>query len=154
MRRLLKTVSILAVCFAAFAADAAATGRVIKVLPHFLDLDGRHAVSPGLFDRDAYQAMLRAHPEKVSALRYDIHWKASAAKGAKLRLRLELRGVPHGKQVTATTLETEVTPGVFSHWSSLTFSGEEFKKLGEVTAWRATLWDGDKFVGKQQSFLW
>src|SRR5437899_2397501 len=34
----------------------AATGRIIKVLPHLLDLQGHHALSPSLYDRDAYQA--------------------------------------------------------------------------------------------------
>jgi hypothetical protein len=31
---------------------------------------------------------------------------------------------------------------------------EDFKSLGELTAWRVTLWDGDRQVGEQQSFLW
>ena len=32
--------------------------------------------------------------------------------------------------------------------------GEEYKKFGELVAWRVTLWDGDKQVGEQKSFLW
>ena len=39
------------------AAATAQTGRVVKVLPLYLDLKGRDAISPSLFDRDAYQAI-------------------------------------------------------------------------------------------------
>jgi len=36
----------------------------------------------------------------------------------------------------------------------LPLDGADFKRIGEVTAWRATLWDGDKMIGEQKSFLW
>src|SRR5258705_13546151 len=55
---------------------SAATGRIIKVLPHFLDLKGRHSLSPSLYDRDAYQARLRDHREERSGMRFDIEWKS------------------------------------------------------------------------------
>ena len=32
--------------------------------------------------------------------------------------------------------------------------GEPFELNGKVTAWRATLWDGDTLVDEQTSFLW
>jgi hypothetical protein len=52
-------------------------------------------------------------------------------------------------------LEQEVKlRGWFSHWASLPLTGDEYKKIGEVTAWRATLWDGDQMIGEQKSFLW
>jgi len=47
------------------AADAV-TGKVVKVLPFFLDAQGRIAKSPSLFDRDVYQAYLREHTNEVS----------------------------------------------------------------------------------------
>ena len=40
--------------------DAARPGKISKVLPHWLDLQGRHTLSPSLLERDAYQAKLRA----------------------------------------------------------------------------------------------
>ncbi len=133
---------------------SAATGRVIKVLPHYLDLQGRHALSPSLYDRDAYQVQLRQHTNQCSGIRYDIQWKAKAAKGTVLKLRLELRGTAKGDLPYQTILEKEVKPGWFSKWTSLTLGGEDYKKFGEVVAWRATLWDGDQLVGEQKSFLW
>ena len=48
---------------AASASDAV-TGRVVKVLPLLLDLKGQDAISPSLYDRDAYQAYLRAAHER------------------------------------------------------------------------------------------
>ena len=154
MRRLFIIVLAALTCAVSFSAIAA-TGRVIKVLPHFLDLKGRHSLSPSLYDRDAYQAQLRQNPEQRSALRFDVHWRATGAK-EKLKLRAELRGTAQGNQPRQTTLETEFEPGKNSmnRWTSLSLAGEDYKNFGEVTAWRVTLWDGEQLVGEQKSFLW
>ena len=53
----------------------AAEGRIVKVLPHYLDAKGRHTLAPSLYERDAYQAHLRKNPDLCKALRFDIHWK-------------------------------------------------------------------------------
>lgn len=136
-------------------AAPATTGRVIKVLPQFLDLQGRHALSPSLYDRDAYQAYLLQHRDKVSGMRFAIQWKASSATAAPLKLRVEIHGATHGERPPTTVLEQEVKPGGwFSHWAYLHLAGDEFKKIGEVTAWRVTLWDQDHLLGEQKSFLW
>ena len=144
-------VFLLAATFSA----VAATGRVTKVLPHFLDLKGRHSLSPSLYDRDAYQAQLRQHPEQRSALRFDVLWRATGVK-TKLKLRAELRGTAHGNLPRQTTLETELDPKLAgrSRWSKVKLAGEEYKNFGDVTAWRVTLWDGEQLVGEQKSFLW
>ena len=136
-------------------ADAdAASGRIKKVLPHYLDLEGRHMLAPSLYERDAYQAHLRRNPAERSALRFDVNWKAAARRDAKLKLRLELRG-SQGGTGTPLVLETPVKPpALFTKWSSLTLSGEEYRNLGDVIAWRATLWDDAQLVAEQKSFLW
>lgn len=135
----------------------AATGSVLKVLPHYLDLKGRHTVSPSLYDRDAYQAQLRTHPEERSGLRFDVQWRGRAPAGTKLKLRAELRGTAKGNLPSETTLETIVKigrSGATSGWAKLPLTGDDYKTFGEVTAWRVTLWDGDQFLGEQKSFLW
>ena len=154
MRRLFIRVLAALLCAGTFSASAA-TGRVVKVLPHFLDLKGRHSLSPSLYDRDAYQAQLRQHPELRSALRFDVHWRASGVTG-KLKLRAELRGTAHGNLPGEHTIETELGRGksAISRWSSLALAGEDYKNFGEVTAWRVTLWDGEQLLGEQKSFLW
>ena len=133
----------------------AATGRIVKVLPCFLDLKGRHSLSPSLFDRDAYQAQLRLHPELRSAVRFDVHWRVASATG-KLKLRAELRGTAPGNLPHETKLEIELEPAKSAggRWTALTLAGEDYKKFGEVTAWRVTLWDGEQMLGEQKSFLW
>jgi len=153
MRRLLMILLLLGPLSAAFAADTV-TGSVVKVLPLFLDLKGRDAVSPSLFDRDAYQFYLRQHTNEVSAVRFDVLWKAANAKDSKLKLRAELRGVGTGGLPKQTVLETEITPGFFRSWTALTLGGDDYKHFGEVVAWRVTLWNGDTLLGEQKSFLW
>src|SRR4051812_28017774 len=144
------------VIFVALGSSAhAATGRVIKVLPHLLDKEGHHTLTPSLYDRDAYQAFLRLHPEQRSGLRYDIQWKTSGPVWEPLTLRVELRGIAQGQLPKEVLIEKTVLPGrFFSHWTGLTLLGQDYKLFGEVTAWRVTLWEGEELLGEQKSFLW
>ena len=135
-------------------ADEGASGRVIKVLPLFLDLKGHDALSPSLYDRDAYQVYLRGHADQRSGIRFDVLWKASNAGDAKLKLRVELRGIGQNGLPRQATLERVVKPGFFRHWASLTFDGANYKNFGELVAWRVTLRAGDQLLGEQKSFLW
>jgi hypothetical protein len=133
----------------------AAAARVIKVLPTFLDLQGRHTIWPGLYDRDTYQAILRQHPDQISGMRFDVQWKAHHNAAAALKLRLELRRIAPGSLPKITVLEKEVKPGgFFGSWTTFFLRGDDYKNEGQVSAWRATLWDGDKLLGEQKSFLW
>lgn len=143
-------VAILLFLSAAFA--HAGSGKVLKVLPHFLDRDGKHALSPSLYERDAYQAHLRKHPEEISALRFDVNWSAGG-KPVSLRLRVEARG---GKAAAKpAVLETTVKPGwTGSTWSAVVLDKEAYQQLGGVVAWRVTLWDGETMLAEQKSFLW
>jgi hypothetical protein len=154
MRRLFISAILLFSLLLAVSAPAA-TGKVIKVLPHFLDTKGRHTTSPSLFDRDAYQAWLREHPAERSGIRYDVQWRVRAAKGP-LKLRVELRGVAQGHVAKQKTLEQELKSGLWPSvtWTGVALTGEDYKNFGEITAWRVTLWDGDQLLGEQKSFLW
>jgi hypothetical protein len=130
----------------------AATAKIIKVLPHRLDRDGRHTLSPSLYDRDAYQAFLRKNPNQNSGLRFDVQWKAKRTAGTEFRLRVEIRG---SRGASPILLEQTAHPDRwYRSWSSLRVDGEAYKKLGEMIAWRATLWEGDRLAAEQKSFLW
>jgi hypothetical protein len=131
----------------------AATSRIVKVLPQYLDLKGRHSLSPSLYDRDAYQAHLRQHPAERSGIRFAVLWKAPA-RGQTIKMRVELRGIVEGNRPRQTVLEQDVTATSFSNWTYLRLAGDDYKKFGDVTAWRATLWSGDQLLGEQKSFLW
>lgn len=153
MRRAFQFILTLLLLAAAFSASAA-NGKIVKVLPHFLDLQGRHSLSPSLYDRDAYQAQLRQNPDQCSGIRFDVLWRGRSATNEMATLRMELRGTAKGDLPSKTSLETQVRITGTGHWARLQLVGDEFKKFGEVTAWRATLWSGDQLLGEQKSFLW
>ncbi len=133
-----------------------ATGRVIKVLPEFLDQQGRTSLSPSLYERDAYQAQLRKDPKKRAGLRYYVQWKTKGAIWQPLRLRLELRGVAEGNLPKELVIDEALVNKRtrFTRWTEVTLSAEQYRHLGEVTAWRVTLWEGNQLLGEQRSFLW
>jgi len=118
-------------------------GRIVKVLPFFLDTNNV-----------AYQFYLLDHTNDISGMRFDVLWKAHRARGLKLTIRVELRGVGPGGLPRQTVLEKSVTPKLFHHWASLTLNGSAWRDFGTLAAWRATLWNGNQLLGNQQSFLW
>lgn len=127
--------------------------RVSKVLLHYLDEQGRHSLSPSLYERDAYQALLRRQPEKVSALRFEVRWTAPAGAGPSLKLRLEVRGEKTG--AAPIVLETPVSArGRAGRWTSLLMDKATLENCGAVVAWRVRLYHGDGVAGQMQSFLW
>ena len=133
----------------------AATGRVIKVLPQFLDLKGRNSLSPSLYERDTYQAHLRDHTNLCSGVRFNVQWKVKGQVVDPVKLRVEMRGVARGDFPKHLELEKLVEPrGRFSHWAEIDLVGEEYKSFGQITAWRVTLWEGSQLLGEFKSFLW
>jgi len=133
--------------------SAEASGRIAKVLPLYLDQRGHDALSPSLFDRDAYQARLRTGAEVPSGVRFDVLWKGRV-KGGSLKLRVEVRGVDSQGMPHQEVLEKEVKSNFFSHWTSLTLGGEPFKSIGSLIAWKVTLSTDNQVVNEQKSFLW
>ncbi|HOX56707.1 MAG TPA: hypothetical protein P5205_10675 [Candidatus Paceibacterota bacterium] len=154
MRRSLLWLSLAGWLAAALCAPAA-NGRVIKVLPQFLDLKGRNSLTPGLFERDSYQARLRNHTNECSGMQFKVQWKTSGRPVAPLRVQVELRGVARGDFPRQLVLTQSVEPRKwFSRWATVPLVGQDYKDFGEVTAWRATLWEGNRLLGEQRSFLW
>src|SRR5688572_5076411 len=139
-----------AIMLVAFHANAA-SGKIYKVLPHLIDRQGKHALSPSLYERDAYQAHLRANPQLRRGLRFDVYWKAKNVQAP--RLRVEMRGAKE-KEPTTFVAETTLEPQWWRKWSSASIQGDDYQKFGDLLAWRATLWDGDEMLAEQKSFLW
>ena len=129
----------------------AQSAKIVKVLPHFLDLKGRASLSPSLFDRDAYQQELRATPTNRSALRFDVQWKASGH--GPLTLRIDAKG-GQGREPRSAMVEQTVKGGKFSKWTSIPLTGTNYETFGEMVSWRATLLDGTNVIAEQKSFLW
>jgi hypothetical protein len=130
----------------------AASAKINKVLPHLVDREGRHTLSPSLYERDAYQAHLRNHREEIGGLRFDVRWSVPRELAEGLRLRLELRG---SGQPEVMILERPVQrPPWYDRWSSVLLDEEAFERLGRLTAWRVSLWRGPQMIAEQRSFLW
>ncbi len=145
--------SLIAVLLLSAVVSFAGDVRVIKVLPELIDKKGRTALSPSLFDRDAYQHHLRLNPNEVTALRFEIQYKAKGIQGP-LLLRLEIRGsqTELGKR---EVFETEVPAGArFSKWGRVQFDRATSDAMGSVVAWRASLVKDGTILAKQESFLW
>ena len=156
MRRLCLCLAIL--CLTALPARPApapaAAGKVIKALPQFLNQKGQTALSPSLFERDAYQTWLRKHPSERTGLRLAVQWKARGVDWSKLKLRAELRGVL-GNSLTPPPSKCQSTrKAVSASEQNLKIDGEDFKQFGQLVAWRVTCWEGDQQIASQQSFLW
>lgn len=151
MNRLAISAALMLV-FGSFA--QAAEARILKVLPHLLDEQGRHALAPSLYERDAYQAVLRKNPDKVSGLRFDINWRAPSSIKGPLTLRLELR-TANRPESPNVVLETSVKPGILGRkWNALSLTADQYREYGTVLAWRATVLDGGRELATKTSFLW
>ena len=139
----------------AFGSTASASEpRVVKVLTQYLDLDGRHTLSPSLFERDSYQDLLRQHPEKRSGIRFAVQWKNGGLNAADLKVRVEMRGMKGNDLQTKTIDAPAGKPGWITTWSMVELSGTDYQRFGEIVAWRVTLLDGDTTLAEQKSFLW
>jgi hypothetical protein len=145
------TITLVVLLLGLAASAHAESAKIIKVLPHLLDLQGRNALNPSLFDRDAYQAQLRSDPNRRSGLRFDVQWRARGYE--ELTLRIEAKGGT-AREPKYVVLDQPVEKGFFSQWTALKIQGEEYKRFGEIISWRATLWSGTNQVAEQKSFLW
>ena len=151
--RFLKSLLVASILFGGLAAHAG-SGSITKFLPHYLDHQGRHTLSPSLYERDAYQARLRLNPDLVSGIRFDFKWRASRVDRDRLRVRIEIRGsktLPGQPFVIESPIKRK---GLFGRWSDVTVASEQFDKVGKMIAWRVSLLEGDSELAEQRSFLW
>lgn len=132
----------------------AGSGKVTKVLPLYLDSQGRDSLMPSLYERDAYQALLRGHKDKRKAIRFAVQWKADHVDWSNTRLIVETRGVEGNTFISRRVERNLSKPGWFHKWANIDIAGKDFETMGELAAWRVTLWEGDKKLGEQKSFLW
>ena len=150
---LLSLIALFALSCVVLTADAQPV--IKKTLRHYLDAEGRHTKSPSLLDRDAYQVYLREHPEEISGLRFDVQLRLSKKEEIPLTLKIEVR---HGKG-TEIGLFTKKSPVVLkkrrrSQWTNLIIDADAYKEIGEIIAWRISLWNGAIELSHKESFLW
>jgi hypothetical protein len=110
------------------------------------------ALNPSLYERDAYQAKLRAHAAERHGLRFDIQWRAPDT--GRLKLLVEMCG-SLSNHVTAAMVELPLAKGGrYSRWSTAAVPAADYPKLGELVAWHVTLLSGTNLLADQKSFLW
>jgi hypothetical protein len=119
-----------------------------------MDKKGRRSLSPSLYERDAYQFFLRKHPLLRTGLSFEVNWKAKDVDWDKIKLRAEVRGMRNDTLRTFTFEQPAKKNRHFSTWSEFKITGDTYKKIGELVAWRLSLWEGDRELGHQESFLW
>lgn len=130
--------------------------RIVKVLPQYLDVQGRNSRTPTLLDRDVYQAQLRKMPERCSGLQFAVRWCAGRIRHP-LTLRVELIGLSESNQPVSLAIDQTVRPrggAYLGCWDRVSFSGEQFRSLGSLTAWRVSLYSDGQLLAQEQSFLW
>lgn len=127
-------------------------GSIIKVLPHYLDVKGRHSNGPSLLHRDVYQKKLRDTPSLIRALRFDIKWRVGGLNTQTAKLRVEVRSSKAG--VPLKIFEQSLKLGRRTSWTGVLVNAKEYIKIGKMESWRATLLVGDKVLAEQKSFLW
>lgn len=130
---------------------ACASPKIVKTLLHLIDDEGRHMLSPSLLDRDAYQAHLRAHPEKVFGICFDIQLKLKSKETHKLKLAIRHSS---GEDLQTFIREMDVVRKGKSQWNRIRIDGEDHSKIGEMIAWRISLLQDQVEIASQESFLW
>lgn len=128
--------------------------KILKVLPHYLDENGKHALSPSFLERDAYQALLRQNPDRVTGVRYDILWQIQAPSDEPWALSMSLRTASRPGEAPLT-LEQPVSGAKRGRgWVAVQLDGDAYREAGEVIAWHLQVLDGELELASQRSFLW
>ena len=129
------------------------SAQIMKVLPHYLDVDDRHTKGVTLTDRDLYQKELRDDPKKITGIRFDIKWSGTGLDPAITKLRVEIKSSKAGADTLVINYNA-IADNLSATWTPLTVSRADYKKLGKMESWRVSLWEGDSQVAEQKSFLW
>ena len=134
--------------------DCSAASRISKVLPHLLDKQGLHTLSPSLLERDAYQAQLRSNPDQCSGIRFDVKWSNGNHKtktGSLLKVQVELQTSASIKPIV---LSQPIKLNRSGGWDSLKLDNENYKTIGKIIGWRVLLLEDGKVLAERRSFLW
>ena len=101
-----------------------------------------------LFGTDrASRIQVEPKPLPTSAQReeYFVSWRGSGVGS----VMFEYRQV----NIPDKILVQAVTPTV-RHWNVFTVAGDDYLKGGPISAWRVSLWDGDRLLAERKSVLW
>lgn len=129
--------------------------QIVKVNRTFLDLDGHETDVVGDLQGEAiYQFGLRNNPERQSGARFHVKWKAPRHT-SQIRLQLEVRGLTDKNLIVQDVL-TQDYPSMdgWAEWSTLDITGERYKRLGTITAWKVSVYTGGQLMAELPSGNW
>ncbi len=128
--------------------------KIFKVLPHYLDKDGHNTLSPSLFERDRYQALLRLDQTKCLTIRFDVQWRNTLKNFDDLSITVEMRGPKTNSPTISFSEKISSRKSIWSHWTKIRIPEESFRELEGLEAWRVLIKDGDEVLKEERSFMW
>ena len=128
--------------------------KIFKVLPHYLDKDGHNTLSPSLFERDRYQALLRLDQTKCSTIRFDVQWRNTLKNFDDLSITVEMRGTKTNSPTISFSEKISSRKSIWSKWTKIRIPEEDFKELEGLGAWRVMIKNGDEILKEERSFMW
>lgn len=107
-----------------------------------------NAADQDLFVTDrASRLRMQTHPLPAEEQREEFLATWSGSGGRVVKFEYRQVNVPD-------TIVVLSAPAIDRHSHRFTIAGEEFAKGGPVTAWRVSLWSGDKVLDEKKSTLW
>lgn len=82
---------------------------------------------------------------------FTFFWRGRPGSGP-LTLRFEYRQADTAEQVHR--IEQRIDQIRKRNQSRIQIIGESYHRRGKVTSWRASLWDGERLIDEEKSFLW
>jgi hypothetical protein len=128
---------------------------ILKVNRTLVDSYGYETDVVGDLKQEAvYQYKLRRAPEQQHGARFQVKWKAPQDT-AQIRLQLDVRGLNSKNETVfdAVSLSFERVED-WAEWSTLEISNARLKRLGTITAWKATLFASGKMMAELPSSNW
>ncbi len=129
---------------------------IAKVNHEFIDKDGYTTLEIGDLVRKArYQGKIESDRD-IQGMRFVVHWKAPSSRRPQFTVQVQARGVDfETNEETLVTVQQHYTQTPnFSGWTFLDIKGRDFKRLGKLMAWKATLLQNYKVVASRHSFTW
>ena len=128
---------------------------VIKVNRTLLDqFEYETDVVGDLKGEAVYQYDLRHNAQRQFGARFHIKWKAP--RGApSIRLVLDVRGLNTRNETTLDKfIENYTRMEDWAEWTTISITGDRFKHLGTIMAWRVSIYSGDRVMAELPSADW
>ena len=113
---------------------------ILKVNRYLLNRDGDETEVVGDMKEQAmYQYNLRNSPLEQTGVRFHVRWKAPD-NARQITLRIDVRGLnERNETILDSVLMSIAENDDWTQWTEMEIAGAQFKRLGRIQAWKATL---------------